>query len=250
MHDVLKIIVPIAGAHVVVLVAIVLAVKRVLLGDTRQAVERVRQVEAEVKKKEEAMRRQLAEHDREFEKRKAEAEEALERHKAENQKEAARVRDEMVAEAKRESEEIVERARQAEKRLKEQVVQEMEEKLVAYAGDMLKLIFSERIDAALNTHFVGELLDALEEIEPGTITVETDEAVVISSHPFVADDEKRLEALLREKLDRPITVSQQIDADLLAGIILKIGSLEIDGSLKTRFEEAAAEMKKHVSGSA
>ena len=46
------------------------------------------------------------------------------------------------------------------------------------------------------------------------------------------------------RIGRMCVCGEKVDEDLLAGIILKLGSLEIDGSLLNRYSEAAAEVKK------
>jgi F0F1-type ATP synthase delta subunit len=37
-----------------------------------------------------------------------------------------------------------------------------------------------------------------------------------------------------------------VDDSLLAGLVLKMGSLEIDGSLRNRYQEAVQEVKKEA----
>jgi F-type H+-transporting ATPase subunit delta len=53
-----------------------------------------------------------------------------------------------------------------------------------------------------------------------------------------------LAKLLSEKFGANVAIEEKLDKELLAGIIFKLGSLEIDGSLRNRFREAAAEVKK------
>jgi F0F1-type ATP synthase delta subunit len=53
-----------------------------------------------------------------------------------------------------------------------------------------------------------------------------------------------MKRLLSEKFGVEVDVEEKIDESLMAGLVFKIGSLEIDGSLRNRYSEAAAEVKK------
>ena len=120
----------------------------------------------------------------------------------------------------------------------------MEEKAVDYGGEVFKLVFSEKVTADLNASFIDELLQALSEVDAGSITVDASEAHFASSHPISPEQKSRLEALLAEKFGAEVKVDEDIREELLAGLVFKLGSLEIDGSLLNRYKEAAAEVKK------
>ena len=237
---------PIAVVHVVALIALLLIIRKVLLGDTMRAVERVRRVESEVRKKEEAIRREISDHEREFAKKKEEAEAELQKEREKSEKEVGRMRDEALANAREEGEKIIERARNEEQKLKERIETEMEEKAVDYGAEVFKLVFSEKVTADLNKSFIDELLDALEEVDAGSITVDPGEAEFASSHPIDPAQKARLEKLLAEKFGAEVSVKEEIREELLAGLVFKLGSLEIDGSLLNRYREAAAEVKKNA----
>lgn len=248
MQDVLKVIIPILVMHAVVLAGILFVIKKMLLGDTMRAVERIRQVESEVRRKEEGIRKEIDEHEKEFSRKKAEAEVDLQKRREESDAEVATVREQALADARKEGEKIIEQAKKNEEKLRQQILQDMEEKAVEYGGQIFKLVFSEEMNVELNKHFISELLDALEEIDSESITVDSNEATFTASHPIDAEQKKRIESLLKEKFDVDIKVEETVQEDLLGGLILKLGSLEIDGSLINRFGEAVDEVKKASNG--
>ena len=242
--DILQILVPIVVTHVIVLVAIIIIIKRLLLGDTMRAMERISQVEVDVRKREESIRREIEEHEKEFAKRKAEAEEEIQKRTDEAQKEATRHREQTISEARKEADRILENATKSEERIRAQVMLEIEEKAVEYGVQVIKLVFSDKITAELDKHFIDELLDALEQVDASSITVDTSQTEFITSHPLDMAQKARLEGVLAEKFGASVKVQEKIRQDLLAGMIIKLGSLEIDGSLLNRCQEAAAEVKK------
>jgi len=111
---------------------------------------------------------------------------------------------------------------------------------------VFKLVFSEKMNEHLNKTFIDELLDALSEVDSSSITVDAGDAQFTSSHPLLAEQKERLEKLLQEKFNVTLKVNEKIQKDLIAGLVFKLGSLEIDGSLTNRLQEAAAEMKKEI----
>lgn len=244
MQEALRTLVPVVLTHAVVLAIVIVIIKRMLLGDTMRAVARIRQVEAEVRKKEEDIRREIADHEREFERRKTEAEESLERQREEAEKQITQAKEQALADARKEGDRIIEQAKKNEEKFRQQIAQDMEEKAVEYGGQIFKLVFSEEMNSSLNGKFIDELLDALEEVDASSITVDPGDAEFRSSHEIEAEQKQRLEALLSTKFGASISVEEQVDENLLAGLAFKLGSLEIDGSLLSRYHEAVAEVKK------
>ena len=75
------------------LATVLVLIRRLLLGDTMKAVEKINQVEAEVRKKEESIRQEIEQHEKDFLQKKAEAEEALQKQKEQSEKELSLLRD-------------------------------------------------------------------------------------------------------------------------------------------------------------
>jgi len=237
---------PMFGAFVVVLVVALVVIKRLVMGDTVKAVARIQQVEAEVRKKEEAIRREIEEHEKEFTRKKTEAETALQQQKEASEKEVAALRDQVLGDAKKEGERILSQAKRNEEKLRQQVLQEMEGKAVDYGAEMFKLVFSEVMNEHLNRQFIGELLTALEEVDADSLTVDAADVQFTTSHPMDPEQKQQMQTLLKEKFGVEVAIQETVKPELLGGIVFKLGSLEIDGTLLNRFQEAIVEVKKHA----
>lgn len=242
--ETLKILIPIVLVNAGILALIIFVIKRMLLSDTMKAVATIKQVEAEVRKKEETIRMEIDVHEKEFQKKKKEAEAELEEKRKQSEKEIEQKRESILAEAKKESDNIMEQAKKNEEKFRQQLAQDMEEKAVDYAGQVFQMVSSDQMSSELNKALIGELLDALEEVDSSAITVDGSDAHFTSSHPIEPDQKQRLEGLIKEKFGVEIKVEENIDESILGGLVMKLGSLEIDGSLKNRYQEAVAEVKK------
>ena len=230
--------------QVVVFVVIVVVLKRILLSDTMNAVERLRQVEAEVRRKEESIRQEIEQHEKDFQQKSAEAREKMEREREASERELGKLKESMLNDAKRESERIIGEAQINKEKTRREIFEEMANTAVDFSRQIFDLVFSDKIGSAINRQFVDELIEALEGIDESTVTVEGGEREFVASHPLDADQKKRLEEVLSRKFGTEIRVSEKVDPKLLAGLVLRMGGLEIDGSLINRFQEAAVEVKR------
>jgi F-type H+-transporting ATPase subunit delta len=68
-------------------------------------------------------------------------------------------------------------------------------------------------------------------------------AEVTSAHPLTPAQVDELKQQLRLRLGREVSVDLSVDADLLGGLVVRIGSQMIDSSIRTRLNALAAAMK-------
>jgi len=68
-------------------------------------------------------------------------------------------------------------------------------------------------------------------------------ANVITAHPLTADQLIALKAKLKARVGRDVAVATKIDPAILGGLIVKIGSQMIDGSIRTKLNTLTAAMK-------
>ena len=67
-------------------------------------------------------------------------------------------------------------------------------------------------------------------------------AHVTSAHPLSAAQLKTLSARLALREGREVTLTTQVDPDLLGGLVVRVGSTQIDSSIRTRLNALALAM--------
>lgn len=231
-------------AQIVLFVVFLVALRRLILSDTMKAVKKLRQVEVEVGRKEEEIRRRMEENEQEVVRKTAAAQEEFRKARDASEKELGQMREKLTEESKRERDRIIAEAEKHKERLKNELMRETDKQAVIYAGSVFELVFSEKIGGILNRGFVDELLGALEEVDAGAIAIEADKAEFVSSHPLDEEQRTRIRDVIARKFQVQVDVHEKVDATLLAGLKIKLGGLEIDGSLLNRFHEAMEEVKK------
>jgi len=68
-------------------------------------------------------------------------------------------------------------------------------------------------------------------------------AEVTSAHPLSDDQVSALRTNLKDRIGRDVTVDLIVDPTILGGLVVKIGSQMIDGSIRTKLNNLAQSMK-------
>ena len=68
-------------------------------------------------------------------------------------------------------------------------------------------------------------------------------AEVTSAHPLTDDQVQALRANLKNRIGRDVSVELNVDPAILGGLVVKVGSQMIDGSIRTKLNSLAHAMK-------
>ena len=68
-------------------------------------------------------------------------------------------------------------------------------------------------------------------------------ADVISAHPLADDQIAALKAKLTQQTGRDVSIDLKVDPAILGGLIVKVGSRQVDGSIRTKLNTLATAMK-------
>ena len=68
-------------------------------------------------------------------------------------------------------------------------------------------------------------------------------AEVTSAHPLSAAQLKALEARLKARERKDVTIKAKVDPEILGGLVVRVGSQQIDSSIRTRLNTLATAMK-------
>jgi F-type H+-transporting ATPase subunit delta len=68
-------------------------------------------------------------------------------------------------------------------------------------------------------------------------------ADVVTAHPLNDDQLAALKAQLRARAGRDVTIDATVDANILGGIVVRLGSQQIDASIRTKLNRLALAMK-------
>lgn len=229
--------------QVAVFGVLLMGMKQLLLRDTLKAAAKLRDAEADLSRKEESVRKRIEDNEAEFRRKSAEAQEAMARTKEAMEKDISRSRDTLLEEARKERDRILDEATRNKEKLRQELLRDAQVQTLEHAGRVYELVFSAEVGTALDHAFLDELLAALDEMDASSITVSAPHLDVISSHPLGPAHRERLKEIVLRKFGANLDIRETVMPELIAGIKIKLGSLEIDGSLRNRFNEAIEQLK-------
>jgi F0F1-type ATP synthase membrane subunit b/b' len=113
------------------------------------------------------------------------------------------------------------------------------------AVKIVSAAFSPGEKDVLHEYFLNELIAEINALDKATFVVSTRNIKVTTAYPV--DDVKRqmLVRIISEKMQTDIVISFELDPEVIAGLIVHIGDLTIDGSLRNKLNKTAAYLKNH-----
>lgn len=231
---------------VVICGIIIFFLHQALVKSTDGAVKRLNDEIEKTTRKQSELNRKLKEADEELEKRKAEARALTEKMQSEVEEEAKVERDKIVGKAREESEDIIAKAQGAKEKIKKELEKENDLRMIDYSMKILNEILSSKSRGALDETMIVEYMDSLQTMDMTRIGPEVKVVDVITFNPLSTEIKGKLSKIIESKLGRALTFKEAQDDKLGGGIILKFGSMALDGSIKFRIQEFAGTMKNDI----
>lgn len=234
--------------QIVTFVFIVLFLRRLLYNQIARAVKRLQKLNQQNMQKEmilkEEIERAKKEADLEIKKSNVQAEEI----KEEAREEAERLREETIEKSKQEAKRIIGEAVKDIKRKQNEFVLEMENKTVHVAADIVRYIFTDKGLGNLHLKLIDELIEDIRDLDEGRIDTKTkeDKAEVVSAYALQDKQKEKLKTILSSKLGTDITLTERLSPEVVAGLIVKMGSFIIDGSIENKLKKVVPMMKKKM----
>lgn len=171
---------------------------------------------------------------------KAEASDLIE----EAKKEASRARIKVEEGAKAQADKIIAQGKREAGDFKEKLNKEMQVRSLDLALKMVEQTFTEENKEDLQRQFITEIIDEIAKLPKDKFTVSTDKVKVVSSYPLQDEQRENLKKVLGKKLGANISLEEKVKKELISGLILEMGGLVVDGTLKNRLHQAIPELLK------
>ncbi len=229
-------------------VLIILFLRWLLYSHVSRALRRLKQLNQENLEKENVLKEELQRAKRDAEREVKEGQQKAEEIRRQAREEAEKNREEIVSQARKEAKRLINEATRECQRKETELTLEMQEKSVYLATDMIKSIFTEKGRKNLQVQLIDELIGEIEGLEKGKVKAEGKEAEVVCAYPLEKAQKKRLIDVLSSKLNRSITLTDNIDQEIVAGLIIRLGGFVIDGSIKNKLKKILPLMKEKAKG--
>ena len=213
---------------------------------TYSHLDNLKQQTDQVRNKQSELNEKIKQASEELNKRRAEADALVGRMKNEAETTAQEEREKIIKKARSDSEEILNKAHQSKAVVGKELEKQMHLKAVDFSILVLKEILSTRAMGGFNENMISEFLDNLENVDMSLIDDTLDTADVITAAPLDKKSEERLLSIIKNKMNRDIKINNIIDKKIINGIVLKFGSLSLNGGLVELLKDQGVLIKEKL----
>jgi F0F1-type ATP synthase delta subunit len=225
---------------------IIFFLHRTLISSTEGAVKRLNDEIAKATTKQAELSRKIREADEELSRRQAEARQLADKMKSDAENESQQEREKIVKRAREEGEEIILKAQNAKEKMRIDLEKEMDSKGIDFGMRILNSVLSQKAIGALEQVLITEFMESLKSIDMSRISTEIKEVEVITLSPLGEDAKKQFSQVIKSKVNRDLNLIAKTDKNIGGGVVLKFGSMALDGSVRNLLRETATSLKKEV----
>jgi F0F1-type ATP synthase membrane subunit b/b' len=231
---------------VVLIGGTIMFLRWILFSDTDSSIKRLERETESARAREAELNRKIKQADEELTARKKEMDQIEQRMKGQLEEEANKHKEELINKARSEAEEIIIKAQTAADGIRKDIEKQMELKIIDYSTKILNEMFSKKAKVAFEKDLIEEFIAQLKDIDMSKISLEITKADVVTTCGISDGDLRRIADIVKAKTGREIALEPKISEEFVAGVVIKFGSLHLDGSIRNAVRESAIALKGEV----
>jgi vacuolar-type H+-ATPase subunit H len=224
--------------QVVTFLLIVLVLRKLLYTETAKEAQRLRVLREEYSKKEKELQVKIDEAAKDAAVKISKAEEEARKFLETKEKEAEAEKQEIVARARDKAEETIRAAINSKEKIREEIELEMKDEIPAAAVRIFKEALPAAAVQAIHDELITEVLMRIKKLEKDVFRVKSEKGELVSAYPLKKSEKDRIVSAISERTGYEVPLADKEDKELVAGVVVKLGSLVIDGSLENKLRQA------------
>ena len=233
--------------QIIVFSAVVYFLKRILSGDTESAVQRLGVVYEDLLKKQKDLAEKLDAAEKEYQAKKEESALIADKLASQAMDEARQKETEILKKARAEAEDILSKAYGS----REQFGKEMEvaayKKMVDFAADLLNNVYDEKIKALIHAQYIKNFIEQAKKSDLASVDLQGQHPTIRTAIALKNEEKEQLRQVIAERLGFPeLQIEEVLDAKMIAGVAMQIGTLLLDGSFANAIKESATQVKEKM----
>ncbi len=225
-------------------VALVFVLRKIMYSASYLETKRLQQLNEENSKKSQELAAKIEEAHGQYQEKMENAEREIKRLKGQAEEEIGKLKEDVLNKARQEGERIVNQALNTKEKLKEEIESRMVHKCIEQSLELIHVVLNAQSQLSLHQGLVDNILEEIEKIEPEKLKINIDKGRLITPYEITKPQKEKIIAILSKKSGKEISLEEEIDKNIIAGITIKLGSLVIDGSLANKLREAAEALKR------
>lgn len=231
----------------VIFIGLIFIMRQFMKGHVSGAMGHLQKLNEDLIKQQKDLKDKMAESQREHEMKMNKLEQDISTQQTKAREEANKTIEETKTRALAEREKIISEAVQTREKMKLEVMSEMEGQAVQHAKTMVAEFLQGDLRKMTHEALVLQALEGIKDLPTENFQVKAGTAGVISTpEPLSEDLKKKISKVFQDKMKGDVSFKEEVNEALVAGVVLKVGNLVIDGSLTNRLGEAASRIKKET----
>lgn len=237
------VIVPLIILLVLVFAVMVAVFQKIMKENVVLATRHLEELSQDYTKKEKEINMQLEETKQKCDQLLVQAQEETVREKEKIIKEADSEKTNIIEHARQQAQDMIEQADKSRKLLLAEISERVSKEASEKACELIENNLSEEIKRQLHQYWAEELISGgFSELARLRTPEDVKEIRIVSAFELSQTQRKLLSKKLKDVLGYEVTPKEETDQKLVAGIIIYIGNLVLDGSLKNKIEEQSKKM--------
>ena len=238
-------IVALIALQVIIFTALIFMFRRILNKNVVSATQHLEELDRANAEKELEINKRLEKIKQDSEKIIAKAQQKAEEEKARITGEAEAEKDKILKQSRARGEEIMQQASKSRQLLLSEIEKRIEKEAVNKACELIHDTLPKQFKEEIHSQWVKNLIEYnFRQLERLHIPKDVKEVKVTSAFPLDKDQKKDISKKVKALLGRDVDVNEKVDPKIVAGIVVAVGSLVLDGSLKNKILEHAESIKK------
>jgi len=229
---------------VIVFIVMVFVFRNILNRNVISATTHLEELSGEYAEREKKIKKQLEDTQRQCQELSVNAKKDAEKQREDILKQVAEEKKKILQEAQQKSDELIQQADRTRQSLIDEMDHKIEERAIKRAVELVQQALPEAMRRQIHIGWVQELISgSSEQLERLQVPDEVSEARIVTAFSLTGPQQKALGQRIKEKLGRAIQLKEEVDPAVLAGLVVNIGSLVLDGSLRFMIQEVAREQE-------
>ncbi|MCM8813481.1 MAG: F0F1 ATP synthase subunit delta [Candidatus Omnitrophica bacterium] len=217
--------------QVIIFAGLLIFLRRMLTRNVTHATAHLQGLTQEYDARLEEIKKRETEANALYEEAKRRAQKELDIYKDQFKKEIEEQREKIITQAHTQSEELVQRAQKTCEQMRADMEQLIADQAREEAAAVMKRVLPESARRYLHALWFDALMrDGLATFERLRIPEGLTQATVSTAFSLVPEQFVRVQEMLRKRLEHEIVVSEAVQPDLIAGVVITVGNVVIDGS--------------------
>jgi len=226
--------------QVVTFALLVFLLRQFLYKQVNQSLGRLQQLYQENLRREEELKKRREEMERDLTAKLAQYQEEVRSLRTAAEADAQKMQEEILAKAKEEGKRIVAEAEAKKERMRANLVSEMEEKALGLSSDIIERVFTAEVAQGIHHQLIDELVEEIGKSNGRELQADVETVEVTVPFPLTQLQREKLKEILSSNIGRSISIKETIDQEIVAGMVVRLENVILDGSLKNKLQGALA----------